>query len=219
MASSCWSRRRAWHSCEGLSGLWWAGTKGNLVGVRDKDQSSMKWNTQGTFAPWRPCAFLLVSFQEYYSRILKKKGLEKSSEDEQRYKSTFIWAENTPAPQRRDLMAVCRVGMTLNGEHSLPPGVLGVGLVQTTCSNLNAFFLFVCLGFFSRCAESYHAWKYGKSKLPWRRKHWKWDPAQYLEMASVKIHVSGSSRTTLHSQGKHKGLRHKSPILPSSRIS
>lgn len=40
-------------------------------------------------------------------------------------------------------MAVCRVGMTLNGEHSLPPGVLGVRLVQTTCGNLNAFFLFV----------------------------------------------------------------------------
>lgn len=101
--------------------------------------------------------FCLSRFKNTIAEFKKKKGLEKSSEDEQRCKSTFIWAENTPAPQRRDLMAVCRVGMTLNGEHSLPPGVLGVGLVQTTCSNLNAFFLFVCLGFFSRCAESYHA--------------------------------------------------------------
>jgi len=75
----------------------------------------------------------------------RKNSLEKGSEDEQRYKPAFISAENTPASQKRGLTALCRVGMKLNGEHSLPPEILGAGLAQTACGNLNVFF---CLYFF-----------------------------------------------------------------------
>lgn len=53
-------------------------------------------------------------------------------------------------------MAVCRVGMKLNGEHPLPPGVLGAGLVQTAYGNLSVFFV-VVLVIFSRGAGSCHA--------------------------------------------------------------
>ena len=77
-------------------------------------------------------------------------GLEKGGEGEQRYKSPLAWAENSPASQRRDLVALCGVGVKLNGEQSLPPGLLGAGLVQNAYGNIRGLFFIGCfrLGYF-----------------------------------------------------------------------